>query len=309
MSVWLPTATCTPRTCLTEPGPVVARSRRVLRLAAFLVVLLTGLALVPPVRALPRGPRHLLVRSWARALLGALGVTVRFGPDPGAAAAPAASTGTDAGRGTGTGRGTGRGTGTGVASSGAPTGVLVVANHVSWLDIPLIAARQPGRSIAKTEVRRWPVLGPLVAWGGTVFLDRDRLRALPAAVDTVAAALHAGHPVVVFPEGSTWCGKESGRFRPALFQAAVQAGAAVQPVTIRYRLADGSPTSAAAFVGDDGLLNSLARVLAVRGLVAEVTFLPPIPVPLERPGRGGPGCRVRRDLARTAQAAVEAGGR
>ncbi|MFF2043494.1 lysophospholipid acyltransferase family protein [Kitasatospora sp. NPDC058170] len=281
MSVWLPTATCTPRTCLTEPGPVVARSRRVLRLAVFLVVLLTGLALVPPVRALPRGPRHRLVRAWARALLGALGVTVRFGPDPGA----------------------------GEGAGGAATGVLVVANHVSWLDIPLIAARQPGRSIAKTEVRRWPVLGPLVAWGGTVFLDRDRLRALPAAVDTVAAALRAGHPVVVFPEGSTWCGKESGRFRPALFQAAVQAGAPVQPVTIRYRLADGTPTSAAAFVGEDGLLSSLARVLAVRGLVAEVTFLPPIPAPAARTGRGEPGCRARRDLARTAQAAVEAVGR
>ncbi|MFD0345636.1 lysophospholipid acyltransferase family protein [Kitasatospora aburaviensis] len=179
----------------------------------------------------------------------------------------------------------------------------MVANHVSWLDIPLIATALPGRSIAKTEVRHWPVLGPITAWGGTVYLDRDRLRTLPETVGAVAAQLRAGRPMVVFPEGSTWCGRESGRFRPALFEAAVQAGAPVQPVTIRYRLADGRPTSAAAFVGEDGLLASLSRVVAVRGLVAELTFLPaiPAPAPASHETRWGP----RRELARAAQAAVE----
>ncbi|MEV0534852.1 lysophospholipid acyltransferase family protein [Kitasatospora sp. NPDC050463] len=274
MSVWLPTAPCTPETCLTEPGPVVALPRRVLRLAAFLAVLVAGLALTPSVRALPGGLRDELVRRWARTLLGALGVSVRLAPPP--------------------------------AGGG---GVLVVANHVSWLDIPLIAAGRPGRSLAKTEVRHWPVLGPVVAWSGTVFLDRDRLRALPGTVAAVTELLRAGRPVVVFPEGSTWCGRESGRFRPALFEAAVQAGAPVQPVTVRYRLADGRATSVPAFVGEDGLLSSLARVVSVRGLVAEVTFLPPIPAPAARTGRSADRWQPRRQLARAAQAAVEATGR
>ncbi|MFE2723032.1 lysophospholipid acyltransferase family protein [Kitasatospora sp. NPDC059327] len=274
MSAWLPTAPCTPESCLTEPGPMVAVPRRVLRLAAFLAVLVVGLALTPSVRALPGGPRDGLVRFWARALLGALGVSVRLAPPP--------------------------------AGGG---GVLVVANHVSWLDIPLIAAGRPGRSLAKTEVRRWPVLGPLVAWGGTVFLDRDRLRTLPGTVAAVAELLRAGRPVVVFPEGSTWCGRESGRFRPALFEAAVQAGAPVQPVTVRYRLADGRATSVPAFVGEDGLIASIARVVSVRGLVAEVTFLPPIPAPEARTGWPVDRWRPRRELARAAQAAVEATGR
>ncbi|MFE7636586.1 1-acyl-sn-glycerol-3-phosphate acyltransferase [Kitasatospora xanthocidica] len=270
MSVWLPTATCRPETCLADVPPRVSHPRRALRLTACLAAVLAGVVLLPPVRLLPDRARNRLARLWARVVLRTLGVTVHLaGPDG--------------------------------WGPGADGGVLVVANHVSWLDIPLLAAGRPGRSLAKTEVRRWPVLGPLIALGGTVFLDRDRLRTLPDTVATVAEVLRSGHPVIVFPEGSTWCGRESGRFRPALFQAAVEAGADVQPVTIRYRLADGRPTSVPAFIGDDGLLTSLARVVAARGLVADVTFLPPIPPPGPRPGRAG----ARRELARTAQAAVE----
>ncbi|WP_082346118.1 1-acyl-sn-glycerol-3-phosphate acyltransferase [Kitasatospora sp. MY 5-36] len=270
MSVWLPTATCRPETCLADVPPRVSHPRRALRLTACLAAVLAGVVLLPPVRLLPDRARNRLARFWARVVLRTLGVTVHLaGPDG--------------------------------WGPGADGGVLVVANHVSWLDIPLLAAGRPGRSLAKTEVRKWPVLGPLIALGGTVFLDRDRLRTLPDTVATVAEVLRSGHPVIVFPEGSTWCGRESGRFRPALFQAAVEAGADVQPVTIRYRLADGRPTSVPAFIGDDGLLTSLARVVAARGLVADVTFLPPIPPPGPRPGRAG----ARRELARTAQAAVE----
>ncbi|MFD0273132.1 lysophospholipid acyltransferase family protein [Kitasatospora sp. NPDC127111] len=277
MSAWLPTAPCTPETCLTDRAPVVALPRRALRLAACLTVLVTGIGLSLPVRALPPAARDRLVRLWARTLLGSLGIDVRLAPP-----------------------------------TSAERGVLVVANHVSWLDVPLIAAGRPGRSLAKTEVGRWPVLGPLVAWGGTVFLDRDRLRALPGTVAAVAGVLRRGRSVVVFPEGSTWCGRESGRFRPAFFEAAVQAGTPVQPVTIRYRLADGRPTRAPAFVGEDGLLSSLARVVAVRGLVADVTFLPllpPVAVPAAPAGPGRERWRARRELARAAQTAVEAAGR
>ncbi|MGW3041356.1 lysophospholipid acyltransferase family protein [Kitasatospora sp. NPDC001159] len=272
MSVWLPTAPCRPETCLGERAPEVSHLRRALRLAACLTAVLAGVLLSLPVRLLPHGARDRLIRLWARVLLRTLGVTVRLGPP-----------------------------GTPVPGRAVGGGALVVANHVSWLDIPLLAAGRPGRSLAKTEVRQWPVLGRLVAWGGTVFLDRDRLRALPDTVAAVAEVLRSGQPVIVFPEGSTWCGRESGRFRPALFQAAVEAGTFVQPVTIRYRLADGRPTSAPAFIGDDGLLTSLARVVAVRGLVADVTFLPPIPPPGPQPTRAG----ARRELARAAQAAVE----
>ncbi|MGK4578967.1 1-acyl-sn-glycerol-3-phosphate acyltransferase [Kitasatospora sp. HPMI-4] len=259
--VWLPCPPCTPESCVAPPWPVVGVARRLLRVAGCASVLVVGVALAPVLRGRGRGAGERLVRCWARTIVTTLGVRIRPAVPP-----------PDGG------------------------GELLVANHVSWLDVPLIATAFPGRMLAKTEVRSWPVLGPLAAWGGTVFIDRDRLRALPGTVGEVAAALRRGERVVVFPEGSTWCGRSGGRFRPALFQAAIDAGVPVQPVVIRYRLADGAPTTTPAFVGEDGLLSSLRRVVAVRGLCAEVVPLPRIPA-----GRHS----TRRSLARAAQAAVD----
>ncbi|MHC5908884.1 lysophospholipid acyltransferase family protein, partial [Streptomyces sp. S6] len=152
-------------------------------------------------------------------------------------------------------------------------GLLVVANHISWLDVPLLAAVRPARMLAKREIRQWPVAGPIAA-RASLFIDRDRLRALPDTVSRIAGALRAGQAVAVFPEGSTWCGREHGRFRRAVFQAALDAGAPVQPVRIRYRTAEGAESTAPAFVGDDSLFTSVWRVVTARRLVAEVEVLP-----------------------------------
>ena len=149
----------------------------------------------------------------------------------------------------------------------AITGTLVAANHVSWLDVPAVLAVEPMRVLAKRDVRRWPVIGLLAAAGGSIFLDRDRLRTLPATVAEVAGALGRGESVMVFPEGTTRCGRVQGRFYPAMFQAAIDAGASVRPVGLRYRLADGTPTTVAAFVGADTLFASVRRIVATRGLV------------------------------------------
>lgn len=196
------------------------------------------------------------MRFWTRAVVRAFGVHVRYE----GAAAP----------------------------SGGP--LLVVANHVSWLDIPLIAAVLPGRTVAKSEVRRWPVLGTLAALGGTLFIDREGIMALPGTVGTMAGVLAGGGRVVVFPEGSTWCGRERGRFRPAAFQAALDAGCAVQPVRIDYR-----PTDAAAYVGTDPLGSSLWRVVSTRRVTAVVRLREPLP---------GALYPDRRALAAAAQRAV-----
>ena len=205
MSVWLPTAPCRPDTCLGERTPEVSQPRRALRLTACLVAALVGVLLSLPVRLLPYGTRDRLIRLWARVLLRTLGVTVNLGTTgttgtPGTAGTARAGGASDGGAAVG-----GAAVGAGAVGGGAvgADGALVVANHVSWLDIPLLAAGRPGRSLAKTEVRKWPVLGPLVAWGGTVFLDRDRLRTLPDTVAAVTEVLRSGHPVIVFPEGST----------------------------------------------------------------------------------------------------------
>ncbi|WP_371494329.1 1-acyl-sn-glycerol-3-phosphate acyltransferase [Kitasatospora sp. NBC_00374] len=263
MSAWLPSAPCTPQACVALPPATVSLVRRVLRCLAGFTLLAAGIALAPLVRRLPAPLGAPLVRGWSLTVAAALGVRVR------------ATGAAEAGRG----------------------GALVVANHISWLDILLIAAVRPGRMLAKSEVARWPVAGRFVAWGGTLFIDRDRLRSLPGTVGEIGAVLRRGGRVVVFPEGSTWCGRGGGgRFRPALFQAAIDAGVPVQPVTIRYRLTDGSATSAPAFVGDDGMLSSVWRVVGARGLVGELQLAGPITA---SPHVG------RRVLAQAAQAAVE----
>lgn len=260
MSVWLPTSPCTPEACAGHEGDSASAARAVLRLTAAVALILLGILGAPPVRLLPARPRHALVRAWATALLQAFGIRVTVHGSPGP----------DGGR-------------------------LIVANHISWLDIPLVAAALPCRMLAKSDIRDWPVLGPLSRQNGTLFIERDRIRALPDTVESITRALLAGDRVTVFPEGSTWCGRAQGPFRRAAFQSALDARVPVQPVQLAYRLPDGSLAAAPAFVGDDPLTASLWRIARARGVRAEVRLLPRIP-----PGRH----TDRRELAAAAQAAL-----
>ncbi|WP_078890095.1 lysophospholipid acyltransferase family protein [Streptomyces maremycinicus] len=247
MSVWLPSAPCTPRACVEATASLTAVPRAVLRLTAVVVLVLVGVALAPVGGWFPSR----VVRGWSRSVVRAAGVRVRV-------------------------------TGATVPTG---TGLLLVANHISWLDIPLLAGVRPARMLAKAEIRGWPVAGTLVARGGVLFIDRDRLRALPSTVAVIADTLRAGRAVAVFPEGSTWCGRAQGHFRRAVFQAALDARVPVQPVRIRYRDRAGAASTVAAFVGDDPLLASLWRVVSARGLVAEVEVLPTL-APGSHPDRG-----------------------
>jgi 1-acyl-sn-glycerol-3-phosphate acyltransferase len=117
-------------------------------------------------------------------------------------------------------------------------GVLLVANHLPWIDVLALACVANVRVLAKREVGDWPVVGGLARCAGALFLDRAGLRGLPAVI---AAALRSGDCVAVFPEGTTWCGAAAGPFRRAAFQAALNVGAPVRPVAITSRHPDGSP--------------------------------------------------------------------
>jgi hypothetical protein len=145
-------------------------------------------------------------------------------------------------------------------------------------------------------VRGWPLIGAMAAAGGTIFVDRSRPRALPDTVAAVAAALRAGAVVAAFPEGTTWCGASSGTFRPALFQAAVDAGTPVVPVTVGYRQWGGARSAAPAFIGDDTLCASLRLVLAAPDLEVSVAAAGAL-----RPAAVGD----RRALAKAAEAASQ----
>jgi 1-acyl-sn-glycerol-3-phosphate acyltransferase len=99
--------------------------------------------------------------------------------------------------------------------------------------------------------------------------------------------------VVAFPEGTTWCGLAYGPFRPAMFQAAIDAARPVQPLRLVYRHRDGRPSTIPAFIGDDSLLASVRRVITARMTVCHVQVQS-----LQLPGAN------RRDLATRCEAAV-----
>ena len=147
---------------------------------------------------------------------------------------------------------------------------LIVANHISWLDIIALLATADLRIVAKTEVATWPVIGRLARLSGAIFIDREHPRTLPATIAEIRDALAAGQVVAVFAEGTTSCGDHTVPYRPAVFQAAIDAGARVVPLTLRYRLADGTPTPRPAFIGDETLMTSLRRVLAMRSVRLEM---------------------------------------
>ncbi|MEU7923093.1 lysophospholipid acyltransferase family protein [Micromonospora zamorensis] len=266
--LWRPSSGCDDD-CLPAAGevPTVPVARRVLRLVAATGMLVAGVGLVLLLPVLPTRERQAAVRGWARATTRAFGVRL-------------------------------------VIRGRLPRRrALLVANHVSWLDILAVLAVAPTRMVAKREIRSWPVVGLLAAAAGTVFVDRARPRALPTSVGRVAETLRAGRSVAVFPEGTTWCAgdgaadcRPGGGFRPAMFQAAIDAGSPVVPLRLAYRCeAIGSTTTATAFLGADTLLRSVARVVAARDIVVSVTIAAAL-----HPARAAD----RRLLARAAESAV-----
>lgn len=179
---------------------------------------------------------------------------------------------------------------------GPGRGALVVNNHTSWLDIVAVNAVRPMRAVAKKDIASWPVLGWLVTAAGSVYVDRENIRSLPGTVTTLADALRGGSMVNVTPEGTTWCGLTHGRFRPALFQAAIDGGVPVLPVALRFRLTDGTATTAPAFIGDETIIDSVRRTAALKGLVLEVHVRDEV-----APGRAAD----RHELAALAERAVD----
>ena len=174
--------------------------------------------------------------------------------------------------------------------------VLVVANHVSWLDIFALHAVGPVRFIAKSEIARWPLLGRLVAGVGTLFIERARRHDTHRVNQEVSRALADGDIVAVFPEGTVTDGTELLTFKGSLLQPIVDAAGCVQPVAIRYRTPDGVLSTIPAYVEDVTFMGSLWRICGARALVVELTAMAPLPA------QG----KHRRELARDAERAIRA---
>jgi len=154
--------------------------------------------------------------------------------------------------------------------------LLLVANHVSWLDVYALNAVAEARFVAKSEVAKWPVAGGIARGFGSFFLVRGSYRDAYRVKNAAARALRSGERVAAFPEGTTTEGASVRPFHPALLQAAVDAAVRVQPVAIRYPDHAGGPNPAAIFIDDMTFAESLRRVLDAGGLTVELTFGAPI---------------------------------
>jgi len=225
-----------------------------LRAVVFVIHILGGLACVLGVFPLvSQSTRNRIIRGWSRVLLAICGARLAVKGIPLSPAIEA----------------------TGIEPWAI--GRLALANHVSWIDVFAIDAATPARFVAKAEIGRWPLLGSLVTRSGTLYIERGRRHAVASMNRKVREHLKAGETIVFFPEGTTTDGSRLLPFHANLVAPAIEVGAPVWPIAIRY-LEGGTRSTAAAFIGEMGLVTSLTRILVARRLVIEVAFLRPIVV-------------------------------
>jgi 1-acyl-sn-glycerol-3-phosphate acyltransferase len=155
-----------------------------------------------------------------------------------------------------------------------PGAVLLVSNHVSWLDIAVIHAACPqARFVSKADVLRWPLLGWLARSVGTLFIERERKRDAMRVVHEVAAALGRGETVAVFPEGTTGAGETVLPFHANLLQAAISGQVPVQAVALRYHEPGERFSTSARYINETTLVRSMWRVVCAQGLGVKLHFL------------------------------------
>lgn len=158
----------------------------------------------------------------------------------------------------------------------ASGGVLLAANHISWLDIMVVHAVVPeARFVSKADVRSWPLVSRLVDSAGTLYLERERKRDALRVVHDMAEALRAGQTVAIFPEGTTSTGHGLLPFHANLLQAAIATATPVQPVALRFPDRTHAVSEAMEFVGNTTLAQSLWQTACGDGVVARLVFLAP----------------------------------
>jgi len=221
--------------------PALRRLRAAWRLLRAVLHVLHGMAVMTRFPALDAAARHERIRWWSAGLLRSVGLTLQVSGTP------------------------------------RPGATLIVANHISWLDIAAIHAAAPhARFVSKADVLQWPLLGWLIRGAGTLFIERERKRDAVRVVHAMAASLQAGDTVAVFPEGTTGTGPALLPFHANLLQAAVATATPVQPVVLRFADAAGPYSASVVYVGDTTLLQSLWRVACAQCLCAHVQLLPPV---------------------------------
>lgn len=152
-------------------------------------------------------------------------------------------------------------------------GAMLVMNHISWIDIYVVHSVRPARFIAKAEIAKWPVVGYLTERTGTIFIERGRRHAVRDANRRVTELLGAGDLIAMCPEGTTGEGDRLLPFHANLIQPAIDARVPIVVAGLRYLDAHGRRTTAASYVGDLTLFQSMVRIIRARPITAEVHLI------------------------------------
>ena len=154
---------------------------------------------------------------------------------------------------------------------------LMVANHISWLDISVIHAARHCRFVAKSDIRHWPLIGTLATGSGSLYIERTSRKDALRMVKDMADAMKEGDVVAVFPEGTTSSGHLVGVFHANLFEAVIQHRLVVQPIALHYSdPCSGAWCAKASFVDDMDLMSSLHQILKIGGIRANVGLGEPL---------------------------------
>jgi len=152
-----------------------------------------------------------------------------------------------------------------------PTRGLVVANHLSYLDIVILSAAMPCSFVAKAEIEEWFYFGKAARAGGTLFIDRSRRGSAEKVAASMRERLKVRVPVLFFPEGTSTDGTML-KFHASLFEPAILEGAAVTAAAVRYVIENGRPERELCWFGDEALLPHLVRTLGMTGFHAMLRF-------------------------------------
>tara|TARA_Y100001960_G_scaffold320222_1_gene392766 strand:- start:232 stop:1032 length:801 start_codon:yes stop_codon:yes gene_type:complete len=171
--------------------------------------------------------------------------------------------------------------------------IMLVANHISWLDIYALMTVCPSRFVAKAEIRNWPLLGWLSKNVGTLFIERRKIADIIRINQDISNALTSGDCVAIFPEGTTSDGTTVKKFHASLLQSAVNTKASIYPIAIRYHDTSGEISKEAVYVGIS-LLESIKAILRQPWIEVELIFSDPIKITEQN----------RQELARNSQQVI-----
>jgi 1-acyl-sn-glycerol-3-phosphate acyltransferase len=192
---------------------------------------------------LGRNTQRLIMKHWSRSLMGMM--NVKFAAD-------------------------------GCCNPAELRGRILVANHISWLDVIALNAIVPSCFVAKSEIRNWPLLGWMCQQAGTLFIKREMRRDTLRINGKISSMLSRNECVALFPEGTSTEGETPGHFHSSLLQGAIDINSAICPVAIRYHDGKGKSNKDAAYVGEMTFIHSLWKILCSQSLYVNLSYLPPI---------------------------------